>query len=297
MNDATLFAFALEQLDGVGRVSAGRILAHFSDHADLLRYPREQVLLRIKGVPRAEALAGKLLDEAFMQDHLAQARAMLAQYTRRSIQVLSAADPHWPKAQLASLAPARRPNVLYIYGTPALFDKPLVALLARPPVADAAFELAQDLVRYLMPLGVVPVAGAVHGFDVVVHRICATSPEPAPSMMVASTGLAKVATHLRSHISAGVKAGGLFVSSFPVTHGPFDHDDRERALLATALATAVVCVEPKPDTPEWAAMEWAIEHQKPVFGMPHPEHPVPPQVHPLHSAADFDWIQAATSLG
>ncbi len=290
-----LFTFALEQMEGVGRVTAGRILSQFPTYPDLLRYPQEQVYLRIKGVPRAEQLAKQLRDEGAMTARMDAARNTLESYTKRQIQVLARNHLHWPIG-FEALKPAECPLLLYAYGHTVLLTQPSVALLAQPPLTPPTFELAQDLVRHLMTHDITPVAGAVHGFDVVVHRICATSPTPHPSMMVASTGLARVKPDLRPHISTGVKAGGLFVSSFQVQHGPFAHDDRERALLETALASAVVFFEPEPHTPEWHALEWALEHHRPVFGVAAEAHPLPERVHPVREAVDFDWILTAAKL-
>jgi DNA processing protein len=294
VNETTLFAWALEQMDGVGRVTAGRLLAHFPTYPDLLRYPREQVLLRIKGAPNGQALVGRLFDQHAMYAQLDQAREALENDQQRQVQALSYTDDHWPTG-LAALSKANRPNLLYAYGHTAILRSPTVALFARSPFNPVAFEVAQDLVRHLIKHQVVSVAGASDGFDVVVHRICAASPTPYPSIMVSKAGLAKLERPMRPQASAAIKAGGVLLSSFPLQHGPFPHDDRERTLVQAALAGAVAFFEPQPQTPEWGAMEWAIAAHRPVFGVAAEGYPLPEQVHPIQMEIDFEWVVAAVT--
>jgi hypothetical protein len=105
--------------------------------------------------------------------------------------------------------------------------------------------------------------------------------------------MTRIPPPMRPVISATVKAGGLLLSPFAMDHGPFEHDDKERALVLAALAQTCVFFEPVPDTPEWRAMTWAVEAGRPVFGAAAEGHPLPAPVHPLHSEVDFDWVLAA----
>ncbi len=294
MTDTTLFALALERMDGVGRVTAGRLLDHFADYADLLRYPREQVLARIKGAPKAGALVARLFDRAAMEVLLKQAEQALAALHEKRVAVLTPRHEAWPGG-LALLPRGSRPFLLYGYGHLAALARPLVAFLARPPISPERFEQAQALARHLLPHGVAPATGAAHGFDVVLQKLCHAGTTAHPSVLVTSAGMAKAPPPLRPTISATVRAGGLLLSPFPMEHGPYEHDDKERALVLAALARACAFFEPQPDTPEWHALAWAVEAGRPVFGVAAPHHPLPAPVHPLHSAVDFDWVLAATT--
>lgn len=286
------FALALDQMKGVGRVTAGRLLGHFGTYEALRRFPREQVLARLKGTPRAQQLVALLFDDEAMQPYFEAADAALAALAERRIEVLTPPDDAWPTG-LVDLPRAHRPALLYSYGHAAVLGAPLVALFAQPPLTPAAFEQAQALVRHLLPHGLVPATGAAHGFDVVVHKLCHSGAPARPSLLVAQAGMTRTPPPLRPTVSAVVKAGGLFLSSFAMNHGPFDHDDRERALILAALARACVFFEPETSTPAWHALEWAVEAGRPVFGVAAQEQPLPPAVHPLRSAIDFDWVLTA----
>lgn len=279
-------------MEGVGRVTAGRLLSSCPTYEALLRYPREQILARIKGAPNAEALVARLADRPAMESLLEEAGAHLDRLSEKRVRVLAAGEDGWPGG-LADLPRNQRPFLLYLYGHADVLDRPVIAFFARPPLNPEPFEQAQALVRHLLPHAVVPATGAHPGFDVVVHKLCALAEPPSASLLVAHCGLAEVPGPMRPTASAAVRAGGLLVSPFGMEHGPFDHDDRERALVMAALAAASVFVEPRPHTPEWHAMTWALDADRPVFGLAHPEHPLPEAVHPLREEVDFDWVLAA----
>src|SRR5690606_20206812 len=111
-----------------------------------------------------------------------------------------------------------------------------------PPLDEAAYERAQALVRHLLGRGVVPVTGAAHGLDVVVHKLATGAGRPA--VLVLACGMTRLHRPLRPVVSAAVRAGGLMLSPFAMDHGPYDHDDRTRALVQAALATACVFLHP-----------------------------------------------------
>jgi predicted Rossmann fold nucleotide-binding protein DprA/Smf involved in DNA uptake len=291
MSKHAAFALALLRIDGVGRVTAQRLTAHFPTYDALQATPREQVLLRIKGAPRAADLVGRLFDEDQMRPLLEEASGALDALESQRIAVLTPHDEGWPSG-LDALDLADRPAVLYGYGDVDLLTRPSVALFARPPLPGPAFEIAQDLVRTLLRHDLVVVAGAEHGFDVVVHKLCAGA--GVPSILVANVGMARIPKPIRPVASAAARAGGLLLSPFPVTHGPFAHDDAERALVMAALARASAFFAPPPDSHEMRALTWAIEHERPAFGVAG-ERPLPERVHSLDRPIDLDWVVAAAS--
>lgn len=280
-------------MEGVGRVTATRLFSHFASYEDLLRYPREQVLTRLKGAPRSEALVATLFDQPAMHSLLADARSSLDSLHRQRVEVLTSRDAAWPPG-LSGLPRQLRPFLLHAYGSLEVLHRPVVSFFAHPPISPDSFERAQDLIGRLLSHQVVPGTGAAHGFDVVVNKLCYGGPATHPSLLVASAGMARVPPSIRPTVSAVVRTGGVFLSPFAMKHGPFSHDDKERALVQAALARACVFFEPLPDTPEWHALTWAVEAGRPVFGIASDQHPMPDQVHPLRNDVDFDWVLAAS---
>lgn len=288
--DAAAFALALADLDGVGRVTVGRLLGHFGHYAGLRRYPREQVLARLKGTAHAARLVDQLHDEAAMAARLQAAADTLADLRRRQVAVVTCADPGWPSG-VDALPTRHRPPLLYVFGDPALLQRPLVACFARPPLDDALFERAQAAVRHLLRQDVVPASGLAHGFDVVIHKLAAGADHP--SVAVLNAGMGQLPGPMRPTASGLHRHGGALVSPFPLRHGPFEHDDKERALLLAALATACVFVDPPEDSPEALALNWAREAGRPVFGVLSDDADAPEAVHPLRADVDLEWLVAA----
>lgn len=272
--DRALFALALLHIEGVGRVTAGRLLEQFDDFDDLHRYPREQVLHRIKGARNGEALVNNLFDDAFLSEHLTYARGHVEKLQQRGIDVIVRGDDDWPSG-FEQLEDSNRPAFFYAYGATANLNSPGAAVFARPPLQDSAFEWAQDLVRGLLDHERTVISGVATGFDNVVQKLCADRADANRSIMVTNCGLAKIPSGLRSTAGQAIRSGSLMVSSFPMAHGPYDHDDYERALLQAALATVSVFVEPRPDTSEWRAMQWALKNDRRTYVLPGDEHEPP----------------------
>lgn len=295
MFSSTAFALALLRLDGVGRVTTHRLLAHFPTYETLLATPREQVLVRLKGVAKASDLVARLFDEEAMAPGLEEAQQALRIHASRHVRVWTPAAEGWP-ARLDALPRPERPVALYSYGGSALLAQPTVAILGRAGLSSPAFEQAQALVRRLADAGIPVIAGAADGFDVVMHKLCYSQRHP--SVMVAANGLAKLTPSIRPHASAIVGANGLVCAPFDMHHGPYPHDDRERALVQAALAAVVVVVEPQTDSPEAKALAWALDAARPVFGIAGAGSeavPLPERVHRLERPVDFDWVVAAAT--
>ena len=293
------FALALLRLDGVGRVTAHRLLDHFPGVDALRAYPREQVLLRLKGAPRAEQIIARLFDETTVDAHLAETRKEIATLTERRIAVLAPGHPHWPTG-LAMLPRSERPVVLYAFGSTEVVATKPVALFGQAPLPTAPFETAQTLARRLIAEGIPFACGARPGFDVVLHKLATAAAHPC--VLVARAGLAQIDAPARPSAAAAVKAGGVLVSPFPVRHGPFDHDDTERALVQAALASPCAFFAPVAETSDARALSWALEHDRPVFGLAGEQDQetetdgalaLPDRVHRLSRPVDLDWVIAA----
>ena len=59
-----------------------------------------------------------------------------------------------------------------------------------------------------------------------------------------------------------------------------------------AAARASAFFTPEPETHEARALGWAVEHDRPVFGVAG-DAPLPERVHPLGRPIDLDWVVAA----
>ncbi|PAP78184.1 DNA-processing protein DprA [Rubrivirga marina] len=272
----TAFALALLSLEGVGRVTAHRLLERFPTAEAVRAAPREQVLLRLKGVAHADRTVAAVCAPSF-EETLDEARRRLDALRERQIHVLTPGAPNLP-AGLDALDRADRPVVLYAFGDLKALGWPSLAVLAAAPLAAEPFERAQDVARAVLGRGRGLVVGAAHGVDLALQKLSLGAGVPA--VAVVGAGLARLERSMRPGATALTRAGGLLVSPFPMTHGPFEHDDRERALVQAALGRAVLAVAPPPGSPEDRAAAWATSTGRPVALLP----PAPPEA---------DWADSA----
>ena len=296
--DQASTVLALENLEGVGRVTVRRLLGQFSDVGEVGTLPREQVLNRLKGIPNAANLVDRLADDEGMKDAAAGILKRIEAWSARKIEIATWLDEEgWPGA-LDRLPNPHRPNVLYSYGSRESLSRPHAAIIAVGELEPGPFEEAQTLIRMLLGKGIGISVGTSTGFDVVGIKLSEAG--GVPPVLVASCGLAKIEQAIRPHASAVVKSGGLMVSSLPMDQGPFDHDRREGSLVQAALATAVVFVDPKPGSFDWTALEWALEVNKPVFAIVDGGEGVgaeiPDRVHVIRDEVDREWVMAAVKL-
>jgi predicted Rossmann fold nucleotide-binding protein DprA/Smf involved in DNA uptake len=291
LSDSAKYILALMDVPGVGRVAAGRLVEHFPDPGSLLECPREQRLLRLKGIARASEIVAEI--ETTLSARIDSAAEQLDELSKHEIRPVTILDPEWPKG-LQDLQRSDRPVILYTYGNVETLAHPKVAMFARPPLSDHAFEQAQTALRHVLRLNAVPVTGATTSFDVVVHKVCASPDFDSPSIFVFPCGLGKMDKQLRPSATAAVRSRGLLISSFDMQHGPFEHDDFERAVVQAALAEVSVFVEPTPETPEWRALEWAVSAHRPVFVIGDLDDL--PQAHRITTDTDYDWLELAITL-
>ena len=288
---AVPFALALLSLDGVGRVTAHRVLERFPTLDALRSTPREQVLLRLKGAPHAERTVETLFSDDAFGHALERANAVIEALGAKRVRVLAPSDAAWP-AGLSDLPRDVRPVVLYAHGEIAVLSRPRLSFLTHAPVDGAVFETTQALARAVMAQGVGLVVGARHGVDVALQKLAVGADVPA--VAVAGFGLARIERSMRPAATALVRAGGLLLSPFPMAHGPFDHDDRERALVQAALGRAVCATAPPPESAEDRAAAWAAEAGRALALVP----PAPPgaawasDAHPVDGPASFAAVAA-----
>lgn len=291
INSKTAFILALDQIEGVGRVSIRKITDAFESQEALTKMPYEQALLRMKGIPRAEALLKTLLNASTFAPYLEEAEKNLHHLASVQVQAINHSDENWPPF-INNLDASHCPNVLYGFGHLSILPQRSVALFGKPPLTSFAFELVQDLCRFLLSENILLASGISNGFDTVMHKLASSAGKP--SIMLTNCGLAKVIPSIRPQIMQSVRAGGLLLSSFPFHHGTFEHDDFERALLLAAMSPVSVFCDIKPNTADWRAMKWAVEHKRAVFSIGGED--LPEQVQAISNSTDFPWVKLALQV-
>lgn len=284
---------ALLDLQGVGWVTAHKITERFPTYESLLACPHEQILIRIKGTANAESLVKKLRDKESFGSAVDRTKSLIKGMKDKNMAVLASGHPNWP-THLDKLDRPIRPVVLHTFGDTAALKRSGAAMFGLDELDADAFESAQLLADRLIEADIPLVSAARTGFDTILHK--RTTAANRPCIMVARCGLAKIDKQARASVASAVQSGGVLVSPFAMTHGPFDHDDTERAILQSALAGPSVFFGATPHTPEFHAMQWAVEQNKPVFAhisvKEYTELPLQ-HIHVIERSVDYDWVIAA----
>ena len=284
------FALLLERVEGIGRVTSNRILRQFRDLDDLRRFPREQLLLRLAGLPKAEQTVGHLFDDSYLGELAKSVDAELAECRRRRVVVCDAEDAAYP-ARLTSLKDSERPTVIYLFGEPLSETHPVVAVLGHPPLVPAYFDNAQRIVEGLAKNACTIVLAAKTGFDVAMAKRAVGV--GGRVVLVAESGLDLMPREIRPTASLVVKSGGTVTTSFPFGHGPFEHDAGERVLLMAAMANAVLICDERPAPYVVSAARWSMANRRSVFSFT--EGADIEGAHVLRDEDDEDWLRAAAA--
>ena len=288
-----LFALTLLELEDVGRVTAARLLRHF-EHVEAIRaFPREQLLHRISGVPRGEKIVQRLHEEDVVAEAAARAEERLGILEDKDVQILVQHRDHYPK-RLYDLEQSDRPVHLFLYGSSGRLRDPLLGLFGSAPLPDAAFEAAQELGDRLRPTEAIPVTGLQGGFDKVIQERTAGRDGGHPSVILLGCGLGRLPRPLRPVATQALRSGSVLASPFPMQHGPFDHDQKERALLQAALSPVSFFAAPQPETPEWQALSWAGAHRR-AFVWPDPGTELPEGAVSIEHRSELDRVLDALS--
>jgi len=280
MNAPSIFALALTQMEGVGSVTASRLLKHFNCYDDLLRYPREQVLARIKGAPRAGNVVAALFDQKTFRSLLANSKASIDALAERHISILSMNDDGWP-ISLNSLPRTHRPILFYTFGRTTVLESPKLSMLLPFSAEDFSSDVLSALDLHSTDVSLCTDLTIAHLPTAVDFRI----------ILVAGCGLSRIPPGARIGVKQVIANGGLLLSPFPMTHGPFPHDQKVVSWILAALANAIVFRAP--GALELEISEWAHAAGKPTFAFAQPDHPPPTHAHLLATSADFEWVTAA----
>ena len=251
----TRLALMLLRIDGVGRVAANRLTRAAGDLDALRRYPTEQLVHRLAGLPNGALTAKRLNDDEYLMPLLASVDEEVAVAQRHRVDITSVLGDDYPRG-LFSLDDRDRPVVMYRYGKSPLTASPSVAFLGSSPIDSGSFERSQEIVTRIAGDGMTILLSAESGFDVALAKRAAAAGSSV--VLVLHAGLDHMPRELRSTAAQVVKSGGSVLTSFPLGHGPFPHDVYERSLVLAGLANAVVISNADPTSDRVAAAKWAI---------------------------------------
>src|SRR5258706_7978604 len=159
MHEATLQYLILASVEGLGCRGVHRLLLLYKEPGTILRSPVAE--LAAQGVP--EVVAKMLLWET----RRAQAEAELGNCLQNGVQVLTLADPAYPRLLREIFDP---PIVLFCKGDLDCLSSHCISIVGSRRATPYGINVAEKLARELASRGLAVCSGLARGIDTAAHR-------------------------------------------------------------------------------------------------------------------------------
>jgi DNA processing protein len=228
------------------RTFHGLMLRHGSARAALAALP---ALIR-QGVGRKIGLASR---EAAARE-LAAAEKIGARF-------IALGEKDYPAGLIHIEAP---PPLVCLRGDPALFDRPVVAVVGARNASAAGLAFTQRLTRGLGAAGFVVVSGLARGIDSCAHKATLTT----GTIGVMAGGLDRPYPPENLALIEDTARQGALVSEMPLGYEPRGRDFPRRNRLVSGLALGVVVVEAERRSGTLITARFAREQGRELFAVP-----------------------------
>jgi DNA processing protein len=181
----------------------------------------------------------------------------------RARQLLSLADPRYPKALLEAADP---PLLLFAQGRLALLDAPSVAVVGSRNPTPQGHENAQAFSRALSEAGVSVVSGLARGVDGAAHEGALQG--PGSTIAVVGTGLDVVYPKAHAALARRIAEQGLMVSEFLLGTPPLAAHFPKRNRIVAGLARGTLVIEAAMQSGSLITARLAAEMGREVLAIP-----------------------------
>ncbi|MCL2644237.1 MAG: DNA-processing protein DprA [Betaproteobacteria bacterium] len=247
--------------------------------ADWLRFAltpvspaRQRNLLAAFGLPgnifaqsrsRLASVAGhEAADTVLKGPDPAALKATLAWANEEGNHILTLADATYPQSLLEIADP---PPVLYVKGNPALFARPVLAIVgSRVPTAQGEAN-ARAFAESLSAAGLVIVSGLAQGIDTAAHRGALAGGN---TIAVIGTGIDRIYPASNAALAREIAAKDAILSEFPLGTPSARWNFPRRNRLIAGLSLGVLVVEASLESGSLITARFAADTGREVFAIP-----------------------------
>ena len=292
MSDSSILGLALLSIEGLGKISASKLLRTFSS-LDAIRSATDSTLQRILPKRNTARIITTLRDSVAMDDLLSNAKTAIEELQSKfRTSITFPGSLEWPR-DLDKLSSADQPFPLYYFGTLQALDMPPVAFFTGNNVTGQIQDDVINIAGRLVAANLHLCTGLTNNLDLEIQSRCLEQ----PSVLVADRGFSKVRKEFRRAISNVGKSKGVLLSAYDLQNAPFSPNDRFKSQIMAALCSCSVFILPQTGTADWGAMEWCSQNGKSVFAWKAKGHDLPRCVHEIVKPIDLDWILVAAKIG
>jgi DNA processing protein len=247
----------LEQASGVGRKTAGALLAAFGSPQHIFRAGYAALAAQVSPA-QARALAEP------MPPATAQlAEATLAWAERPGHRVVTLDDPDYPRL-LANIPDP--PLLLYIKGRAELLDRPALAIVGSRNASNQGKANAAGFAQALSQAGLAIVSGLALGIDAAAHDGALRG--AGSTIAVVGTGVDDIYPTSNTMLARRIAAEGCIVSEYPLGMPPVPGNFPRRNRIISGLSAGVLVVEAAAGSGSLITARLALDQGREVFAIP-----------------------------
>lgn len=250
----------LQQVDGVGLLTAHRLLRRFgsyaalfaADYAALLECVRPAQASAVLAAPAAAQNALDALLEATLRWQEQPGHALLAY-----------GAPGYPPLLAHLPAP---PLLLYVQGRRELLTRTALAMVGSRNASQQGRLTAQHMAQALSAAGLTIVSGLALGIDGAAHAGGLTG--PGSTVACIATGANRIYPAAHGALARRIAAEGCIVSEFALGTPPLRDNFPRRNRLISGLAAGVLVVEAAAKSGSLITARLAVHQGKELYAMP-----------------------------
>jgi DNA processing protein len=256
MDQNRLALLALHFIPGIGDYLVRQVVSYCGSAEKVFKTPKGK-LLKIPGV-------GAVTAEAILNGKpFQQAEKELVKAEKEKVELLFFTDKKYP-SRLKNIPDA--PSVLYVKGNIEFENPKAIAIVGTRQATSYGKEQVEQLVKDLIPHGVLIISGLAYGIDIHAHKHALKHGLPTVGVMGSGMDIIYPSSHKDTAIKM-LDQGGL-VTENPFGTKPDAHNFPQRNRIIAGLCDALVVVEAAIKGGALITAEIANSYNKDVFAFP-----------------------------
>jgi len=257
MNEQELYyLLALQRVEGVGDITAKKLLAHFTS-AEAVFQAKPNQLAAIEGI--GSVLLNKLKDKTVFE----RAENELKFISQNNITAISFQDENYPEKLKHCID---GPLVLFAAGNIDLKNRKIISIVGTRQVTSYGVAFCEKLIADLAPLNPIIVSGFAYGVDIVAHQ--AAMENNLQTIGVLAHGLNMVYPKPHTKYVARMEQNGGFMTEYWSMTNPDKENFVKRNRIVAGMAEATIVIESAEKGGSLITANMAVDYNRDVFAVP-----------------------------
>lgn len=248
----------LSTVDGVGPLTAERLLAYFGSASEVLRASR-------RDLERVEKVGPTLARKISQAREACDVEALIRFCEENGIEIVALRDARYP-ARLREID--NPPRLLYVRGSFAPEDRTAIAIVGTRGATRYGLDQARRLGRELAEAGFTVVSGLALGIDGAAHR--GALEVGGRTLAALGGGVAKVYPREHEDLARLIANSGAVFSEYHPLTSPLAGNFPARNRIVSGLSLGVLVVESPLRSGSLITARLAAEQDREVFALPGP---------------------------